>query len=198
MENPTILFEMSDESRLAFFDSLLEKEMTGTISKQKDAVKGRPGELPPIGFDAVWHKGWTRMWNDGNGGKDVARNVQIETGQKRFADFCNGVVTARGPGLSDHETIMHRIARADWIDSLPKDERSAARQLDASETRVKTAARIAADPDKYAEAATVQIFVDAAVAVAKATAYAAAMTDIAKNKADAAKLQETLDNLDKN
>ena len=110
MDNPTILFEMSDDARLTFFDTLLGTEMTGTISKQRDAVKGRPGELPPIGFDAVWHKGWTRMWNDGNGGKDIPTYEQIKTGQKRFADFCLGVVSARGMGVTSHESELFRLA----------------------------------------------------------------------------------------
>ena len=110
MENPTILFEMPDEDRLTFFDELLGTEWTSTVAKEKRAVVGRAGEFPPVAFSAVWNKGFTRMFNDGNGGKDVARDVQIETGQKRFADFCLGVVTARGPGVTSHETELFRLA----------------------------------------------------------------------------------------
>ena len=136
MTNPTILFEMPDEDRLTFFDKLLGTEMTGTISKQKDAVKGRPGELPPIGFDAVWHKGWTRMWNDGNGGKDVARDVQIKTGQKRFADFCLGIVTARGPGVTSHETELFRLAFIAFKAKHGKDKAKVLREKVSAEVQI--------------------------------------------------------------
>ena len=110
MDNPTILFEMSDDARLTFFDTLLETEWTSTVSKEKRAVVGRAGEFPPIGFDAVWNKGFTRMFNDGNGGKDIPTYEQIKTGQKRFADFCLGVVSARGMGVTSHESELFRLA----------------------------------------------------------------------------------------
>ena len=193
----TKINEMSDEDRLAVFDRFCEKTRTSTIAKKTDAVSGTFGDMPEISLDDIGDYGWQRRFNDGNGGADVSTADKITNGVARFANHLKGVVTARGPAMSDHESIMHKIARVDWINSLPKAERSAARNLDASETRVKTTARIATDPTKYDDAATVQVFVDAAMAKTKAEAYAVAMTKIAENKADAAKLQETLDDLDK-
>ena len=193
----TPIHEMSDEDRLAVFDRFCDKTRTSTIAKKTGAVSGTFGDMPEIALDDIGGYGWQRRFNDGNGGAEVSTDDKIANGVTRFLNHLKGVVTARGPAMSDHESIMHKIARADWIASLPKAERSAARGLDTSETRVKTTARIAMDPDKYDEAATVQVFVDAAMAKAKADAYAVAMTKIAENKADAAKLQATLDELDK-
>ena len=193
----TKINEMTDADRLAVFDRFCAKTRTSTIAKLTDAVSGTFGDMPEIAIDDIGDYGFQRRFNDGNGGADVSRDVKIGNGVARFKNHLKGIVTARGPGMSDHESIMHRIARVDWIASLPKNERSAARQLTTAETRVKSAARIAADPTKYDDAATVQVIVDEAVATAKATAYADAMTKIAANKADAAELQKTLDDLDK-
>ncbi len=106
----TVIGDMSDTDRLAFFDGLCATVHSSTIAKMADAVQGEPGEFPPVAFTDIFAYGWQRRFNDGNGGAEVSTDDKIANGRARFDNHVKGVISARGSGLSSLESEVFRMA----------------------------------------------------------------------------------------
>ncbi len=106
----TAIRDMSDDDRLTFFDGLCGTVHSSTIAKRKDAVSGEPGVFPPVAFADIFAYGFQRRFNDGNGGEVVSTDDKIANGNARFINHLNGVISARGSGLSSLESEIFRMA----------------------------------------------------------------------------------------
>ncbi len=145
----TVIGDMSDADRLAFFDGLCGTMHTSTIAKKTDAVQGEPGEFPPVAFTDIFAYGFQRRFNDGVGGAEVSAADKIANGQARFDNHLKGVVSARGGGISSLESEVFRMANIAFKATEGKDAHKALGEKIPAEFRIVLVAYIGGDMADY-------------------------------------------------
>ncbi len=145
----TAINEMSDADRLAFFDGLCATVHSSTIAKKTDAISGEPGNFPPVAFTDIFAYGFQRRFNDGNGGADISTDDKIANGNARFINHLNGVVSARGGGISSLESEVFRMANIAFKVTEGKDAHKALGEKIPAEFRIVLTAYIGDDMADY-------------------------------------------------
>ncbi len=149
----TVIGDMSDADRLAFFDGLCGTMHTSTIAKKTDAVRAEPGEFPGIAFADIFAYGFQRRFNDGNGGAEVSTDDKIANGQARFDNHVKGVISARGSGLSSLESEVFRMAMVAFKKAHGKDAHKALGEKNGVEMRLVLTAFVGDNMAAYEEQA---------------------------------------------
>ncbi len=145
----TVIGDMSDADRLAFFDGLCGTMHTSTIAKKTDAVRAEPGEFPAVAFADIFAYGFQRRFNDGNGGAEVSTADKIAHGVARYMNHIKGVISSRGGGLSSLESEVFRMANVAFKGVHGKDAHKALGEKIPAEFRIVLVAFIGDDMADY-------------------------------------------------